>query len=48
MKIDNLKENFIVRRLAWEAYKFGCRNPRDIDHPDTPKVFDFWYTHIFS
>ena len=48
MNIEELKANKAVRNLAWEAYTFGCRNPRDVTHPDTPKLFELWYKNIFK
>lgn len=48
MNIKKLKANKAVRNLAWEAYTFGCRNPRDVTHPDTPELFELWYKNIFK
>ncbi|MCA1806795.1 MAG: hypothetical protein LC687_02865 [Actinobacteria bacterium] len=48
MSIEEVKKLIEVENLAWEAYKFGCQNPRDVDHPDTPAVFELWYENIYK
>lgn len=47
-RVKETKEDIVVRNLAWEAYKFGCENPRDVTNPDTLAVFEAWYEQIFK
>lgn len=30
----------------WEAYKFGCSQPRDVNHPNTRGEFELWLAEL--